>query len=125
MRQYDEVTVKNGKFFKGEQEVPIEHGNLEQIKLLKRIEEMQDGFDPEITIKKLIKMEFKCVCGANNEFDSFSELDEDDPDYRIVGETDSCHCCGMRFKVISLKTQYSEYLQLKLIPKEEKKKANG
>lgn len=109
------MTVKKGKFFKDEKEVPIEHGNKEQIELLKRIQEMQDGFDPEITIVKKIIMQFKCVCGADNEFDSFTEIDEDDPDSMIVGETDRCHCCDLRFKVILFKTQHSQYLQLKLI----------
>lgn len=126
MRQHrEEMTVRNGKFFKGEKEVPIEHGNKEQIELLKRVEEMQEGFDIDITVKKIIKMAFKCVCGATNEFDSFSELDENDPESMLVGETDTCHMCGLRFKVINFRTQYSDYLQLKLIPKEEKKKSHG
>jgi hypothetical protein len=119
MTQYiEKMTVKNGKFFKGKNEVPIEHGNKEQIQLLKRVEEMRDGFDPEISIKKKIIMEFQCVCGSRNEFDSFTELDEDDPDFLIAGETDTCHCCGLRFKVIRFQTQHSDFLQLKLMPKE-------
>jgi len=121
MRNRTQMTVKDGKFFKDDKEIPIEHGNKEQIELLRRVEEMQDGFDPEITVKKSIHMEFKCVCGAQNEFNSFSELDIDDPECLIVGETDSCHYCGLRFKVISLETQYSEYLQLKLVPKDDGK----
>lgn len=111
----ERLTVKDGKFFKGDKPVRIEHGDNEQIALLKRIQEMQDGFDPDITIRKIIHMEFRCVCGALNDFSSFSELDENDPDSMIEGETDSCHYCGLKFKVVVQKLPYNEFLQLKLI----------
>jgi hypothetical protein len=119
------MTVRKGKFYLGDKEVSIEHGNKEQIALLKRIEEMQDGFEPDISVRKIVVMEFDCVCGARNEFNSFSELDEYDPDTMIKGETDTCHYCGLLFKVIVTKTQYSEYLSLKLIPKEDEKLRKG
>jgi redox-regulated HSP33 family molecular chaperone len=112
----EKLTVKDGKFLRGNTVVPLEHGNKEQIQLLKRVQEMQDGFDPEITIKKIIHMEFRCVCGALNDFDSFTQIDEDDPDTMIEGETDKCHYCGLLYKVTTFKTQYNDYLQLKLIP---------
>ncbi|HEY3429292.1 MAG TPA: hypothetical protein VGK39_01365, partial [Cyclobacteriaceae bacterium] len=67
MRQ--QMTIRKGKFYKNDVEVPIEHGNKEQIELLKRVEEMQEGFDPdEIKITKKVNIEFKCVCGATNDF---------------------------------------------------------
>ena len=110
------MTIKHGKFYKDGVQVPIEHGNKEQIVIMKRIEEMQDGFDPEISIKKKITMQFKCVCGAKNDFDSFTELDENDPDFLIRGETDKCYECGLYFKVTEFRTPHGEYLQLKLIP---------
>lgn len=108
------MTVKNGKFFKGEKEVPIEHGNKEQIELLRRIHEMtEEGFSPEINIRKNLVMEFECVCGAQNEFNSFSEMDDDDiPELFLEGETDKCHNCGLKYKVISDKNQG---LMLKII----------
>lgn len=113
----DKLTLKDGKFYSGDKHVPIEHGNKQQIELLKRVQEMQEGFDPEIIIKKIIHMEFRCVCGAFNDFNSFSELDENDPDTLIRNEVDSCHYCGLKFKVVVFKTPHVEYLQLKLIPK--------
>lgn len=117
MAQLD-MTVRNGKFYRGSIEVPIEHGNKEQIALLKRVQEMQEGFYPEVYIKKSIHMEFRCVCGALNEFESFSELDVDDPEEMIRGETDNCHYCGLKFKVIIMEDD----LALKVIKKSE---ANG
>lgn len=109
------MTVRNGKFYRGSQEIPIEHGNKEQIDLLKRVQEMQEGFYPEVCVRKLISMEFRCVCGALNEFESFSPLDIDDPESMIRGETDTCHFCGLKFKVIIM----DDDLALKIIKKSE------
>ena len=114
------MTVKGGKFYKDNKEVPIEHGNKEQIELIQKINEMTtEGFYPEVRIVQKVCMEFECVCGATNEFDSFSELDiDDEPSSIIKGETDHCHYCGLRYKVMDDDGQ----LMLKIVPKVEPKK---
>lgn len=110
---YPEMTVKHGKFYKGNQEVPIEHGNKEQIALLHKVEEMRtEGFYPEMAIKQIICMQFTCVCGAINEFDSFSELDIDDQPRFIKGETDKCHCCGLEY-IVTVDEQDDLMLKIK------------
>jgi hypothetical protein len=115
------MTIKNGKFFKDGVQVPIEHGNKEQIKLMKQVEEMTLwGFTPEITIVKSLEMHFKCICGAFNHFNDFTKMDEaDDPDYIIEGEKDKCFNCGLEYKVIV--DNESDGLMLKLMPKVVKK----
>lgn len=66
-----------------------------------------------------VSLEFECVCGATNEFDSFTEVDIDDEPFNMIrGETDTCHYCGIRYKVI---TDDGELL-LKIVPKVEPKK---
>lgn len=116
MRSSDlKMTIKGGKFFKEGKEVPAEHGNKEQIELLKRANDMaNEGFSPEIHIYKKIKMEFQCLCGAINTFDSFNEIDLDDPDTMIRGEIDHCHNCNQKYKVIE--DEFGD-LALKLVPK--------
>lgn len=110
------MTIKNGKFFKDGVQVPIEHGNKEQIKVLKRIEEMSNGFTPQIEIVKRVSMLFTCVCGAANNFDDFTEMENgDDPDAIILHEKDHCYNCGLEYKVIVDYEQ--DGLMLKMIPK--------
>jgi len=114
------MTVKDGKFYKNNQQVPIEHGNKEQIELMQRVNEMvTEGFYPEVRIMQKVSLEFECVCGATNEFNSFTEVDIDDDAERMIrGETDNCHYCGLRYKVIN----DDDGLMLKIIPKVEPKK---
>lgn len=111
------MTIKNGKFFKDGVQVPIEHGNKEQIKILNKIREMsEDGFTPDIRVRKIISMGFRCICGSGNDFDDFTVMDEDDiPENIIVGEKDTCNNCGIEYKVIY--DGESDWIMLKMIPK--------
>ncbi len=110
------MTIKDGKFWKDNKEVPIEHGNKEQIELLARVTSMQEeGFYPEVVIKQKVCMQFECICGATNDFEDFEELDlDDDPSFMLNGSTDRCHNCGLTYKVID---DDQDGMMLKLIPK--------
>lgn len=78
------LKIIDGKFFdeKGN-EVPMEFGNPEQIKLLKeyesRILELNEGLplDVEFETKHTANVSFKCICGNNVFFENEAEDDED------------------------------------------------
>jgi len=110
------MTIKDGKFWKDNKEVPIEHGNKEQIALLAKVNEMQtDGIYPEIAITQKVSMQFECICGATNDFDEFDDIDiDDDPGSMLRGSVEKCHNCGVTYKVC---TDENGDMMLKLIPK--------
>ncbi len=99
-RTKDKMTIKDGKFYKNNQLVRAEHGNLEQIELLKKVSEMMnEGIVPEIRIQQVVTFEFDCVCGALNEF-HFDPFDIDDnPEYMLRGQKQCCHYCNLEYKV--------------------------
>lgn len=93
------MTVKNGKFFKDDKEVPIEHGNKEQIKLLARVQAyIDEGEYPTIREVRKIECVSRCPCGAIFEFSDL-ELEESDHIDMLAGNTVRCHNCNLEYKL--------------------------
>jgi hypothetical protein len=79
------MTFKQGKFYEGDQVVPLEHGNSEQIDLLTRISTLRQGIVygpysqivcPCGSVKTRIFDEgkiFECECGSKYEFFIFDD----------------------------------------------------
>lgn len=104
------MTIKNGKFFKDGVQVPIEHGNKEQIEILMRIKEYStSGLVPLLDIYQVVVMQFTCVCGAINNF----TFNVEDDSLETIGEEDECHDCKMKYRVFD---DEDEGLVLKMIP---------
>jgi len=111
---YDDMTVKDGKFFKHGKEVPIEHGNKEQIALINKINEMQsEGIVPDLYYETAVTISYDCVCGSFQTFEvSFGE--DDILENAVEGETDKCSECGLKYTVF---ISEEEGVMLKLLPK--------
>lgn len=96
----DYVATKNGLFYKGNP-VPLEFGNEEQIKAIRKYEKNSGVLETEqglhIEPDYICKAEgsFTCTCGRNvyYELDCDSEGDVDP----FVGETVKCHSCGNEY----------------------------
>lgn len=107
------LRLKNGKFMRGDVEVPPEIGNTEQIALLREAEReaeeleraAQNGtLDVDISVKNIEyekECRFTCICGKeiieteSCETDDVSELEWADFD----GEVIICSKCGRKYKI--------------------------
>lgn len=81
------MTLRSGKFYKDGVQVPVEFGNLEQIKLLKKVEELRsEGDDVHYNLDSDGdgSVWYNCVCGHIVPF----EYDYDDMD----GVKSNCSC---------------------------------
>lgn len=95
------VATKNG-LFKDGKPVPLEFGNEEQIKAIRKYEKNSGVLETEqglhIEPDYICKAEgtFTCTCGRNvyYEIDCDSEGDVDP----FVGETVNCHGCGNEYE---------------------------
>lgn len=115
MGENNKLTLVNGKFMRGDVEVPIEIGNAEQISLLKLIERdianreelAKEGKLPvSINITDInynIEYRFKCICGhiihevdSDNTVDSIDELEYAEDDYR---DTVMCPKCNRKYQI--------------------------
>lgn len=115
------LRLENGRFMRGNEEVPVEIGNREQIELLQRAareaerieRDALDGkLEVEITAKHIrydVVCEFKCVCGEtvrengyDYETDYSDELDllEWGGDQEIV-----CPKCGRIYEITGRKAK--------------------
>jgi hypothetical protein len=93
------MILKKGKFYDGDKEVPLEHGNVEQFKLLERVQQLIKVGDescvfipatgPGISYDG-ITFDVKCVCG---EIVSFPYADE------MGGKKKACSC-GLKYFVV-------------------------
>lgn len=111
---YDDMTVKNGKFYKLGKEVPIEHGNREQIDLINRVQEMQkEGFMPELYHENKVTVVYSCICGTVNSFEA-SFGDGDTTESILDGEVDTCTECKVKYKVFICP---DEGVMMKMLPK--------
>lgn len=98
----------DGKFYEGDQLVPLEFGNKEQIRLIQeqknRLEALEgDGLqvDPEIERVTKVSVDFKCICGQTVWFHE-KECD-DDIDFleeEMVGEKTSCRKCQRKYIIV-------------------------
>jgi hypothetical protein len=95
------MVLKNGKFWQDGKVVPAEHGNMDQINLLRQVHEMtNDGFKPIIEIRKKVVFSFKCVCGHYVDLKDMPDMDEDE-DHEIIlrGEEGECIDCKIKYVV--------------------------
>lgn len=99
------MILKDGKFYQDNQIVPLEHGNMEQIKLmnkeLKYINSfMNEGFTPHIIEeeKYTIEFNFKCPKCSNNI--RYSDEYDDYDHYKSIIEMEgtSCKNCKRKFR---------------------------
>jgi hypothetical protein len=101
------VTIKDGKFYRDGEVMPVEFGNLEQIKALEDVElhkqALKEGlmldWDSEIEVR--YTADFKCFCGNRIDMEEESEQEER-PDC-LSGKTFKCRCKKHSFKT------YMEY----------------
>lgn len=98
------LELRNGKFFRGNEPVPLEFGNPEQIRLMnQQIREKQEleaeGIlvEPNFTVTIEADIQFKCECGSWV-YITVEPDDEDDIDC-FVGETKSCRSCKRNYEV--------------------------
>jgi collagenase-like PrtC family protease len=98
------MILKNGKFYDGDKEVPLEFGNKEQIKLLREVDrraEMLQGEGLEIEIvgeeKWTLMAQFRCIC--SNQI--FFEDDNCDDELDINGlcKDRTCRKCKRVYSV--------------------------
>lgn len=98
------MTLENGKFFDNGKEVPLEHGNLEQIRLmnqhLQAIELEEEAEAIGIAVEQLLQeevewkysCEFRCPCGELVEVEDQSSEDMMVADY-FEDYRETCHGC--------------------------------
>lgn len=98
------LELRGGKFFRGNDPVPLEFGNLEQIRLMneqirERHELETEGIpvDPTFTVTIEAEIQFKCECGSWV-YVTVEPDDEDDIDC-FVGETRTCRGCKKNYEV--------------------------
>lgn len=98
------MTLRNGKFYEGDQVVPLEFGNKEQIRLMNEAKEViealkGDGLEVDVCVKTQYTAEadFKCTCGQTVWFEV--EMDDEDDFDDLNGEETSCPKCKARYKL--------------------------
>lgn len=92
--------MKRSNFLNGK--IKAEFGNLDQIKMIKEIEEsdnaFKDGFIPEIESRFTVKE--RCHCGDYDlEFDATGK----DVFDALDGEKAECRKCGRKYKLVNVK----------------------
>lgn len=98
------MKIIDGKFYdeKGN-EVPLEFGNLEQIKLLKeyesRISELNEGLELDVDFETTYTASVKivCVCGKNIFFEN--EADDDEDINCLDNLKKSCRSCKAEYQL--------------------------
>lgn len=98
------MTLRDGKFYEGDQLIPIEFGNKEQIRLMteakNRIEAIQgDGLYADVNIITTFTANItgKCLCGQTIWWEL--ELDDEDDLKDLIGETTSCKVCKKKYEL--------------------------
>lgn len=102
------LTIKNGKFYRGKDEIAPEFGNTEQIALLKQSERLneeyssEDGvtYEPDFNVYEVVvaTVEFNCVCGRTLEIegqdgDEFGDGDREEAiRWMVQRKTKTCVC---------------------------------
>lgn len=117
------LRIEDGRFMRGDKEVPVENGNREQIALLQaatreaeRIEiekeALEGNLDVELYVEDIrynIVCDFKCVCGQEIKekerryTDNWEDLDAPEWD----GDCITCPNCGRIYQI--------EYVKAKLV----------
>lgn len=117
MKRPIKMTLRNGKFYRGDELIPIEHGNKEQIEILETANRYADeGLVPEIRIQQIVSLEFRCLCGALNEFQTEPFDIDDNPEVAVPGQINHCHYCDLEYVAFNDST---DGLMLRLMTKKE------
>lgn len=101
------MIIRDGKFYRDGVPVPLEFGNIEQIKLMKDYQDRIDAFageglEVEVEYEVRAYINFECICGKNLQVET---LDEDIIPGSYVEETSvmnnscKCHNCKRQYKV--------------------------
>lgn len=99
------LRLRDGKFYRGDEEVPLEFGNKEQIALIKKAEQYAewlsgDGLevDPEITYRATVDIE--CICGDQV---YFSEVEHEEYEQSaidgLLGDEATCRSCKREYVI--------------------------
>lgn len=104
------LRLENGKFWRGDVEVPTEIGNTEQIALLRKAEKELDeaeknGINVSTSVEDIrysLRVRFTCICGNNVEgvdryIDAYDHMEIEDAEWD--GGTVVCRKCGREYEI--------------------------
>lgn len=107
----ENIVIKEGKMFKGDKEISLEFGNLEQINILrkysKKIEEFTTGVRPNCYYEVTGTASFNCICGRVLEIERIDADDEQDIEC-FEGKIKSCYSCKRKYEFI-IKQEYRKH----------------
>ena len=107
----DKLTIKNGKFYRGNEEVRPVCGDAEQIACLKKYDRVReqatgDGLEVEMEVDICYELHFTCVCGSRLRFfgseydvsgyDCIEDVVVDD--VAVCKQKTTCNNCGLKYK---------------------------
>ncbi len=106
----NELTIKHGQFYRGNEIVKPVCGDTEQIECLKKFDKARekascDGIEVEMDVDISYELHFKCVCGRQLKFegsdygvriyDCIEDLVIDD--IRLLDKKTKCSNCGTKY----------------------------
>lgn len=98
------MILRDGKFYEGDQVVPLEFGNKEQIRLMNEAKYVfqalsGDGLEVDVEVESKItaSVNFKCTCGQTVWFEV--EIPEEDNFNDLDDEETNCPKCKNRYKL--------------------------
>jgi len=100
------MTLRNGKFYDSAgQIVPLEHGNKEQLEIMRKHQERMDeltgdGLEVQPVFTVYTEVHTPCVCnqGAYITFTGEGD-DEEDACDNMHGKVETCYKCKRKYKV--------------------------
>lgn len=104
------LRLENGKFWRGNEEVPPEIGNVEQIALLRKAENElknieEHGINVSTSVEDIrysLRVRFTCICGHKVEdVDTYRDADDviEVEDAEWNGGTIVCRKCGREYEI--------------------------
>jgi hypothetical protein len=107
-----DLELKDGKFFRDGQVVPLEFGNPEQIKLMtRRINLINDLETEGVVVYPVIELKatvrFPCMCGNCHVYIEIECSDEDEVNRMFHGEEGQCFSCKKKYRVTHNKKLHS------------------
>lgn len=101
------LTIKNGKFYRGEEEVKPEFGNTEQINLMAKLKKKQEALEGDgikvlhgVTRTIRIVAALECLCSETVHFSAEAIEGGSDEIYdAIEGTISKCRGCGKRYEI--------------------------
>ena len=104
------MILRDGKFYEGGKEVPLQFGNQTQIELINNaVAEAEKGSPVELTIKEVCTytMSFKykcCNCFKENNHEDWQTYDDGEPSFdeekEMIEDNLECAHCGAEHRVI-------------------------